>query len=116
MARSTELRESTAGMLNNTTVLDHRVRVELVNRLPHPATVEVRERVPVTSDPDVRIEERPGWSPWSEPDHPAEDNPPSARVRRVELPAVAPPSSTAATRSASRPARPWSAETGGADP
>ncbi|WP_345699589.1 DUF4139 domain-containing protein [Kitasatospora terrestris] len=88
VARRTELRESSAGMLNSTTVLDHRVRIELVNNLARPALVEVRERVPVSSESDVRIEERPGWSP-PDPDtvnDPA-GNPPSTRVRRVELPA-----------------------------
>ncbi|MER8182416.1 DUF4139 domain-containing protein [Kitasatospora sp. NPDC094015] len=84
VARRTELRESTAGMLNNTTVLDHRVHVELANRLPGPVLVEVRERVPVSSEADVRIEERAGWRA---PDEPSASYPPSARVWRVELPA-----------------------------
>ncbi|MFF5725036.1 DUF4139 domain-containing protein [[Kitasatospora] papulosa] len=84
--RRTTLHESTSGMRNSTTVLDHRVHVELANRLAGPVTVEVRERVPVTSDPDVRIEER---SDWTEPeagsgqDHPAA----GTRIRRVDLPA-----------------------------
>ncbi|MEV4613474.1 mucoidy inhibitor MuiA family protein [Kitasatospora sp. NPDC049258] len=84
VARRTELRESTAGMLNNTTVLDHRVHVELANRLAGPALVEVRERVPVSSDPDVRVEER---ADWRAPDQPSASYPPSARIWRVELPA-----------------------------
>ncbi|WP_033820863.1 DUF4139 domain-containing protein, partial [Kitasatospora sp. MBT63] len=84
VARRTELRESTAGMLNNTTVLDHRVHIELANRLSRPAVVEVRERVPVSSDPDVRIEERAGWRA---PEQPSGNYPPSARLWRVELPA-----------------------------
>ncbi|GAA2155835.1 hypothetical protein GCM10009760_56150 [Kitasatospora kazusensis] len=83
VARRTELRESTAGMLGNTTVLDHRVHLELANHLGRPVTVEVRERVPVSSDGDVRIEERPGWTTGE----PSEDYPPSTRHRRVELPA-----------------------------
>ncbi|MER5865246.1 DUF4139 domain-containing protein [Kitasatospora sp. NPDC002040] len=83
-ARRTELHESTAGMRNNTLVLDHRVQVELVNRLARPVTVEVRERVPVTAEPDVRLQERPGWSA---PDEPSEDDPAGTRIRRVELPA-----------------------------
>ncbi|MEV6211900.1 DUF4139 domain-containing protein [Kitasatospora sp. NPDC051914] len=84
VARRTELRESTAGMLNNTTVLDHRVHVELANRLAHPVTVEVRERVPVSADQDVRIEER---ADWRAPDRPSETYPPGTRCWRVELPA-----------------------------
>ncbi|MFD9127252.1 DUF4139 domain-containing protein [Kitasatospora sp. NPDC059571] len=84
VVRRTELRESTAGMLNSTTVLDHRIHVELANRLPHPVTVEVRERVPVSPDQDVRIEER---ADWSAPDRPSHAYPPSMRRWRVELPA-----------------------------
>ncbi|PBC77124.1 uncharacterized protein (TIGR02231 family) [Streptomyces sp. TLI_235] len=84
VARRTELKESTAGMLNSTTVLDHRIHVELANRLSHPVTVEVRERVPVSADQDVRIEER---ADWRGPDHPSEEFPASTRRWRVELPA-----------------------------
>ncbi|RKE21877.1 DUF4139 domain-containing protein [Streptomyces sp. TLI_171] len=83
VARHSEVRESTSGVLNSTTVLDHGVRVELVNRLPHEASVEVRERVPVSGDPDVRIEERPGWS---RPEEPSAQLPSSARIRRVVVP------------------------------
>ncbi|MFF1911868.1 DUF4139 domain-containing protein [Streptomyces sp. NPDC058239] len=84
----TNLHESTSGLRNNTTVLDHRVHVELANRLARPVTVEVRERVPVTSDPDVRIEERADWTAPEEgagPDRHA----PGTRVWRLELPAGA---------------------------
>ncbi|GLW74893.1 hypothetical protein Kpho02_71900 [Kitasatospora phosalacinea] len=83
VARHVEVRESTSGVLNSTTVLDHAVRIELVNRLPHEASVEVRERVPVSGDPEVRIEERPGWSPPAEP---SAQVPSSARLRRVVVP------------------------------
>ncbi|WP_299530408.1 DUF4139 domain-containing protein [uncultured Streptomyces sp.] len=88
VTRRTQVHESTAGLRNHVTVLDHRVHVELANRLAAPVTVEVRERVPVTSDPDVRIEERPGWSVPDEgagPDRHA----PGTRVRRLELPSGA---------------------------
>ncbi|BAJ31528.1 hypothetical protein KSE_57550 [Kitasatospora setae KM-6054] len=84
VARHSEVRESTSGVLNSTAVLDHAVRIELVNRLPHEASVEVRERVPVSADGEVRIEERPGWSP---PDEPSAGVPASARLRRVVVPA-----------------------------
>ncbi|MFD7754529.1 DUF4139 domain-containing protein [Streptomyces sp. NPDC059757] len=86
VTRRTNLHESTSGLRNNTTVLDHRVHVELANRLARPVTVEVRERVPVTSDPDVRIEERADWTAPDEgagPDRHA----PGTRVWRLELPA-----------------------------
>jgi hypothetical protein len=85
VARRTEVHESTSGLRNSTTVLDHRVHVELANRLAAPVTVEVRERVPVTSDADVRIEER---ADWAKPrDDEAEHHAPGARVWRVDLPA-----------------------------
>ncbi|MEV7673771.1 DUF4139 domain-containing protein [Streptomyces sp. NPDC088752] len=84
VTRRTHLRESTAGLRNNVTVLDHQIRVELANRLAAPAVVEVRERVPVTSEADVRIEERDGWAV---PEDGPEEHAPGTRVRRVELPA-----------------------------
>ncbi|MQS14684.1 DUF4139 domain-containing protein [Streptomyces kaniharaensis] len=83
VARRTELHESTAGMLNNSTVLDHRVHVRLANRLGRAVTVEVRERVPVTSDAEIRIEER---ADWHAPTVPGRECPPSTRLWRVELP------------------------------
>ncbi|WP_367325160.1 DUF4139 domain-containing protein [Streptomyces sp. HUAS ZL42] len=84
--RRTNLHESTSGLRNSTTVLDHRVRVELSNRLAGPATVEVRERVPVTSDPDVRIEERADWTAPEDGTTP-EHHAPGTRIWRVDLPA-----------------------------
>ncbi|WP_326756221.1 DUF4139 domain-containing protein [Streptomyces hirsutus] len=86
VTRRTNLHESTSGLRNNVTVLDHRVHVELANRLPVPVCVEVRERVPVTSDADVRIEERADWTvPESGAD--PERHTPGTRLWRVELPA-----------------------------
>ncbi|MEU6881017.1 DUF4139 domain-containing protein [Streptomyces sp. NPDC046712] len=88
VTRRTNLRESTSGLRNNTTVLDHRVHVELANRLTRPVSVEVRERVPVASDPDVRIEERADWTTPEDgagPDRHA----PGTRVWRLDLPAGA---------------------------
>ncbi|MFD3730965.1 DUF4139 domain-containing protein [Streptomyces sp. NPDC058632] len=82
--RRTNLRESTSGLRNNTTVLDHRVQVELANRLAKPVTVEVREQVPVTSDPDVRIEERADWTAPEE-DAGRDHHAPGTRVWRVSL-------------------------------
>ncbi|MFD7320379.1 DUF4139 domain-containing protein [Streptomyces sp. NPDC059875] len=86
VTRRTNLHESTSGLRNNTTVLDHRVHVELANRLARPVTVEVRERVPVTSDPDVRIEERADWRAPGEGTGP-DRHAPGTRVWRLELPA-----------------------------
>jgi hypothetical protein len=88
VARRTNVHESTSGLRNNVTVLDHRVHVELANRLPVPVTVEVRERVPVTSDADVRIEERADWqAPADGPE--SGRHPSGTRLWRVELPARA---------------------------
>ncbi|MEU8513377.1 DUF4139 domain-containing protein [Kitasatospora sp. NPDC048722] len=86
VARRTELHEAAAGklnVLNNSTVLDHRVHVELANRLGRAVTVEVRERVPVSSDAEVRIEEH---ADWHAPTVPTPECPPSSRLWRVELP------------------------------
>ncbi|MFE3517539.1 DUF4139 domain-containing protein [Streptomyces sp. NPDC059166] len=86
VTRRTNLHESTAGLRNNVTVLDHRVHVEVANRLGTPVAVEVRERVPVTSDADVRIEERADWAIPEQGPGP-DLHAPGTRVWRVELPA-----------------------------
>ncbi|KUH40683.1 MULTISPECIES: DUF4139 domain-containing protein [Streptomyces] len=86
VTRGAHLRESTAGLRGTTTVLDHRVHVELANSLTGPVTVEVRERVPVTSEPDVRIEERADWSVPDDGTGP-DRHAPGTRVWRVDLPA-----------------------------
>ncbi|MFE9852378.1 DUF4139 domain-containing protein [Streptomyces sp. NPDC005576] len=88
VTRRTNLHESTSGLRGNTTVLTHGVRVELANGLARPVRVEVHERVPVTSDPDVRIEERADWTTPVEgagPDRHA----PGTRVWRLDLAAGA---------------------------
>jgi uncharacterized protein (TIGR02231 family) len=89
VARRTHMRESTAGLRGGTTVLDHTVEVEVANRLPYPVVLEVRERVPVSTDKDIRIEEHPGRPAWREPDEPLAGQDGSyvrgARVWRVEL-------------------------------
>ncbi|WP_406835229.1 DUF4139 domain-containing protein [Streptomyces sp. AHU1] len=88
VTRRTNLHESTSGMRGTTTVLDHRIHVELTNRLAGPVTVEVRERVPVTSDADIRIEERADWAtPRDEAE--GEHHAPGTRLWRVDLPAGA---------------------------
>ncbi|URN11266.1 DUF4139 domain-containing protein [Streptomyces radiopugnans] len=91
-ARRTRLRESTAGLRGGTTVLDHTVEVELANRLAHRITVEVRERVPVGTDKEVRIEERPAEPPWTAAEGPLDDpdggdgrHVRGVRIWRVEL-------------------------------
>jgi Domain of unknown function (DUF4139)/N-terminal domain of unknown function (DUF4140) len=89
VARRTHMRESTAGLRGGTTVLDHTVEIEVANRLPHRALVEVRERVPVATDKDVRIEEHPATPPWTAGERPLDGQDGTyvrgARVWRVEL-------------------------------
>ncbi|MFI9613289.1 DUF4139 domain-containing protein [Streptomyces sp. NPDC052023] len=86
VTRRTSMRESTSGLRNNVTVLDHRVHVELANRLTFPVTVEVRERVPVTSEADVKMEEKADWkAPADGTD--AEEHAAGTRLWRIELPA-----------------------------
>jgi hypothetical protein len=91
VARRTHLRESAAGLRGGTTVLGHTVEVELANRLAHRITVEVRERVPVSTDKDVRIEEHRAEPPWTAPGEPLDDQDGGdghvrgARIWRVEL-------------------------------
>ncbi|MFF5482144.1 DUF4139 domain-containing protein [Streptomyces sp. NPDC012935] len=86
VTRRTNLRESTSGLRNNTTVLAHQVHVELANRLAHAVTVEVHEQVPVTTEPDVRIEERADWTAPDQDSGP-DRHAPGTRVWRVDLPA-----------------------------
>ncbi|MFF4364648.1 DUF4139 domain-containing protein [Streptomyces sp. NPDC001594] len=88
VARRTHLNESTSGLRNNTTVLHHRVHVELANGLARPVTIEVRERIPVTSEPDVRIDDRADWTA-PEPGTGPEDHAPGTRLWRLDLPAGA---------------------------
>ncbi|MEU4300254.1 mucoidy inhibitor MuiA family protein [Kitasatospora aureofaciens] len=84
VARRTELHESATGMLKgNSTLLDHRVHIQLANRLGRAVTVEVRERVPLASDAEIRIEER---ADWHAPAVPTPECPPGTRVWRIELP------------------------------
>nr|WP_232246401.1 DUF4139 domain-containing protein [Kitasatospora mediocidica] len=85
--RRTEVQESTAGLRGGITVVEQRVHVELANRLGHAVTVEVRERIPVLGDKDIRIEDRPGSPAWTAPAEPSEAYPAGTRLWRVELPA-----------------------------
>ncbi|MEW1859128.1 DUF4139 domain-containing protein [Streptomyces sp. NPDC088194] len=89
VARRAHMRESTAGLRGGTTVLDHTVEVEVANRLPYPALVEVRERIPTSADKDVRIEERRADPRWTDPGAPLDGQEGTyvagARVWRVTL-------------------------------
>ncbi|MGX1542443.1 DUF4139 domain-containing protein [Streptomyces adustus] len=86
VTRRTNVHESTAGLRNSTTVLDHRVHVELASHLARPVTLEVRERVPVTAEADVRIVENADWTAPEDGTGP-DQHAPGIRVWRVDLPA-----------------------------
>lgn len=88
VARRAHMHESTAGLRGGTTVLDHTVEIDVANRLPYPVVVQVRERVPVSSDKDVRIEEhkaRPAWTAADRPVHGQDDYVRGLRSWRVAL-------------------------------
>ncbi|WUH92927.1 DUF4139 domain-containing protein [Streptomyces sp. NBC_00433] len=72
VARRAHMRESTAGLRGGTTVLDHTVEIDVANRLPYPVVVQVRERVPVSADKDVRIEEHKARPPWAAAERPVD--------------------------------------------
>ncbi len=64
VARKTHFKETTGGLLGGSTVLPHDVEIEVNNRLGFDARLEVRERVPISLDEDVKIEEakvEPAW-------------------------------------------------------
>ncbi|WP_329343357.1 DUF4139 domain-containing protein [Streptomyces sp. NBC_00663] len=86
VTRRTSLKESTAGLRNNVTVLAHGVHVELANTLGEPVTVEVREQVPTAAEADIRIEEQADWT-VPEDTASADAPDPGTRVWRVDLPA-----------------------------
>jgi uncharacterized protein (TIGR02231 family) len=65
VARRTHTHESTSGLLGGTTVVTRSVDVEVVNRLGRPITLEVLERVPVSDEKDVRIEDATATPPWT---------------------------------------------------
>ncbi len=71
VARNTTFEEEATGLLGGTLLLRHGISVRVANRLPQPATIEVRERVPVTQDGDkeVRVQgvtAEPPWEPFEQ--------------------------------------------------
>ncbi|MBN2360543.1 MAG: DUF4139 domain-containing protein [Deltaproteobacteria bacterium] len=68
VARNTRFREETQGLLSGQLALQHEVDIELASRLPAPAQVEVRERIPVKSEDDKEVAVHPGkpTPPWEE--------------------------------------------------
>jgi len=66
VSRNTRYDEASGGVFGGATVLTHHVSVEVANRLGRPATVEIRERVPVPprDEKDIKVEEteiKPAW-------------------------------------------------------
>jgi hypothetical protein len=88
IARNTTFEEEASGLLKRHRDLEHRVRVEVSNHLERPATVEVRERLPVTRDgeSDIEVVERSIEPPWEDL---KQEDPPLAggRAWKVEVPA-----------------------------
>ena len=91
VARRTQYKETTGGLLGGAAVLQHEIEVEINNRLPASSLVEVRERVPVPQDgeKDLKVEEtdvRPAWEKIDEPID-GQQFVPGARRWRVTVPA-----------------------------
>jgi uncharacterized protein (TIGR02231 family) len=72
VARNTAFRETTGGLLGGSTLLPHEISIDVENRTGRPATIEVRERVPVTTDEDVKVEEVKVEPMWKKDDGPRE--------------------------------------------
>ena len=68
VSRNTKFNETTGGLLGGSSVLAHEVSIEVANRLAHPALVEVRERVPVPADDDIKVDEAQVDPPWKPDD------------------------------------------------
>lgn len=88
VARRTHMHESTAGLRGQTTVLDHRVEIDVANHLAREIAVEVRERIPVSDEKDVRIDEHKADPAWETDEAPRDGRVVrGARVWRLRLPA-----------------------------
>lgn len=75
VSRKTQYKETTGGFLGGSTVLPHEVEIELNNRLPVPALIEVRERVPYANpdEKDLKVEETQVAPPWERVEGPVDD-------------------------------------------
>lgn len=72
VARKTAFKETSGGLLGGSTVLPHELEIQIANRLGAAAAVEVRERIPITFDTDVKIEEAQVKPPWTKDEGPRE--------------------------------------------
>src|SRR5690606_1291908 len=89
IARNVTFEEESSGLLKRQRDLEHRVRVEVKSHLAVAATVEVRERLPVTreGEDDIEVVERavePAWDELEQEDPPLR----GGRAWRVEVPAA----------------------------
>lgn len=64
VARNTRYKETTGGLLGGASVLQHEVEIELRNNLARPVPVEVRERVPISTHEQIKVEEGQASPPW----------------------------------------------------
>jgi uncharacterized protein (TIGR02231 family) len=71
VARNTRFKETTGGLLGGASLLQHEVEIEVKSHLPHPAPLEVKERVPISSHEQIKIEEGPVRPPWKPDPTPA---------------------------------------------
>ena len=55
-ARNIRVSESTSGLFGGTSVVEHRVSLEVSSSLPHPATIELVDRLPWSTDNEVEVE------------------------------------------------------------
>ncbi|WP_042374648.1 DUF4139 domain-containing protein, partial [Streptacidiphilus neutrinimicus] len=66
VARRVRTSESTSsGLRGAATAVTQTVEIEVANRLGRDVSLEVLERVPVSDDKDVRIEDAPATPPWT---------------------------------------------------
>ncbi|MBI3269997.1 MAG: DUF4139 domain-containing protein [Planctomycetes bacterium] len=63
VSRNVRADEAAAGLLGGSTVVTHRVTIDLTSALGAPARVEVIDRVPVTNDKEVVVEDEPAQPP-----------------------------------------------------
>ncbi|CAN5834798.1 hypothetical protein BH11MYX2_BH11MYX2_06010 [soil metagenome] len=93
IARNTEFREEAAGMLRGALKLQHVIDVDVENLSARPIDLEVRERIPVSSDGDDEVEVvlgriDPAWERWTpDPDAPKEQRLRGGYRWRVQVPA-----------------------------
>ncbi|GAB5547284.1 MAG: hypothetical protein SangKO_070440 [Sandaracinaceae bacterium] len=89
VSRNARFEERSAGLMGGRLELEHEVEIEVSNQLQRTASVEVRERLPITGedDDDVTVvdgEVSPAWEVWEPKDQPALKG---GRRWRLDIPA-----------------------------